>query len=112
MIYILTSKPADAQIAEMLVTFVDFIKLAVDIRRGRIAAGGRMHADCEAVLLDDGSRQQNVWGADWYPVDKKVTFVSMINLRPSDGNSSTQLRDPELRRRVEEVVRKVFEERE
>ena len=27
--------------------------------------GGEMHADCEAVLLEDGSRQEDVWGADW-----------------------------------------------
>ena len=109
MIYILSGRPTEAQIEDMLSIYDDFIKLAVDIRRKVVAGGGKMHADCEAELLDDGSKQRNVWGADWHPVAKKVTFVSMINLRPSDGNSSTNLRDPELRERVEEVVRGVFE---
>jgi hypothetical protein len=47
-----------------------YIKLAVDLERGILAGGGVMHADCEAVLLDDGSSQQYVWGADWNPAGK------------------------------------------
>ena len=27
-------------------------------------AGGAMHADCEAVLLENGSQQEFIWGAD------------------------------------------------
>ena len=70
MIYILRKCPTEAQIKDMLSVYGDFIKLAVDIHRRTLAGGGKMHADCEAVLLDDGSKQRNVWGADWYPFDK------------------------------------------
>ena len=40
---------------EMLEMLETYVKLAVDIERGILAGGGAMHADCEAVLLEDGS---------------------------------------------------------
>lgn len=44
----------------MLQTLGTYVKLAVDIRRGILAGGGTLHADCEAVLLEDDS-QLLVW---------------------------------------------------
>jgi hypothetical protein len=41
---------------EMLQVLGTYIKLAVDLERGILAGGGVLHADCEAVLLEDGSR--------------------------------------------------------
>ena len=57
MIYIIRDKAAPVQIKEMLEMLQSYIKLAVDIDREILAGGGAMHADCEAVLLDDGSQQ-------------------------------------------------------
>jgi hypothetical protein len=74
MIYIIREKATPAQIQEMLEMLQTYIKLAVDIDREILAGGGAMHADCEAVLLEDGSRQENVWGADWDPSAQQVTF--------------------------------------
>lgn len=71
MTYLLKSVPTEDQVTDMLSVYTDFIKLAVDIRRGILAGGGEMHADCEEVLLEDGSKQQNNWGADWYPALRK-----------------------------------------
>ena len=82
-----------------------YIKLAVDVRRGVIAGGGIMHADCEAALLEDGSVQDDVWGADWIPLEEIVEFESLINIRPDRGNRSLRIEDPEIRQRVESVVR-------
>jgi hypothetical protein len=39
-----------------------YIKLAVDVERNILAGGGEYHADCEEALLEDGSRQEDVWG--------------------------------------------------
>ncbi len=50
------------------------IKLAVDVAREILAGGGELHFDCEQLLLDDGSQQENIWGADWYPLTKEVGF--------------------------------------
>ena len=85
-----------------------YIKLAVDIDRGNLAGGGAMHADCEAVLLEDGSQQEFIWGADWNPESQEVTFESLINIRPRQNNRSLELQDPELRAKVEQVTRKLL----
>jgi hypothetical protein len=58
---------------EMLVTLGTYIKLAVDVQQGILAGGGVLHADCEAVLLEAGSQQRDVWGADWNPSAREVT---------------------------------------
>ena len=44
------------EIKQMLTALDSYIKLAVDIKREILAGGGILHADCEAVLLKDGSK--------------------------------------------------------
>ena len=56
MIRLLRSRANKEQLNEMLETLGIYVKLAVDIRRGVLAGGGVLHADCEAVLLGDGSK--------------------------------------------------------
>jgi hypothetical protein len=38
--------------------FGDLVKAVVDVERGVMAIGGELHSDEEAMLLDDGSKQQ------------------------------------------------------
>jgi len=59
-IHIIRELASEAQIREMLHALDDYIKLAVDLRRGILAGGGVLHADREAVLLQDGSCQEDV----------------------------------------------------
>jgi hypothetical protein len=75
-------RPAPEKIREMLEELKTYIKLAVDVERSLLVGGAEYHADCEEVLLEDGSRQADIWGADWYPASKKVDFVAFINIRP------------------------------
>lgn len=104
MIHIIRSRATAQQMDEMLQNLVTYVKLAVDIERGILAGGGILHADCESVLLDDGSQQINVWGADWNPVSQQVTYESLINIRPRQNNRSLEILDPAIRRRVAEIV--------
>jgi hypothetical protein len=53
------------QVKEMLKEYDGMIKIVVDIRRRFLSGGGEMHADCESVLLEDGSEQDDLWGANW-----------------------------------------------
>lgn len=87
-----------------------YIKLAVDIRRGILAGGGIMHADCETVLLEDGSQQDDVWGADWNPGAPEVTFEALINIRPRQNNPSMEILAAETREAVSGVVRDLLGE--
>ncbi len=104
MIYIIRDKATPAQIKEMLDMLKSYIKLAVDIDREILAGGGAMYADCEAVLLDDGSQQEFIWGADWDPTAQLVTFESLINIRPRLNNPSMEILDSTIREKVAAIV--------
>ena len=67
-----------------------------------------MRADCGSMLLEDGSVQENVWGADWYPSSQQVAYESLINIRPRQGNRSLEVSDPELRARIAEIVQNLM----
>jgi len=84
------------------------IKIVVDIRRGILAGGGEMHADCEDVLLENGSRQVDLWGANWYPVEEKIEFESLINIRPRDGNRGILIQNIEIQQKVDAVTRQLL----
>mgnify|MGYP001569281686 CR=1 FL=1 len=108
MIHVIREWATAEQIREMLETLQTYIKLAVDVRRKIIAGGGGMHADCEAVLLEEGSQQADVWGAGWLPESKEVRFESLINIRPKQGNRKMTIEDAALRQKIEEIVRERF----
>lgn len=105
---IIRNKVTLEQVKEMLEALVSYIKLAVDIKREVVAGGGILHADCEAVLLDDGSKQGDVWGADWLPDSKEVRFEALINIRPRQKNRSMVIEDKKIRSDVEKIVRQRF----
>lgn len=109
-IHLIRSKVTAEQMAEMLDTLGDYIKLAVDIDQQVLAGGGALHADCEAVLLDSGSRQESIWGADWVPSSQRVYFAALINLRPSQQNLSMTIQDPGVRKRIERIARDLLED--
>ncbi|MDI6735713.1 MAG: DUF5674 family protein [bacterium] len=109
MIHLIQNRATSQQINEMLESLETYIKLAVDIQMGILAGGGELHADCEEVLLNNGSNQENIWGADWYPKTKKVFFESFINIRPRDNNRSMLIQDPLTRNLVEKTVREFLE---
>jgi hypothetical protein len=103
-------KPATrSEIAEMSSEFETTIKLAVDLEREILAGGGELHADCEEALLQDGSRQEDVWGGDWYTETREVGFESLINIRPRQDNRGLELQSPALRQRFETIVRRLLE---
>lgn len=97
MVLIICNPATVEQINQMAEAYFGLrIKLAVDVAREILAGGGELHADCEEVLLEDGSQQENIWGADWYPETKEVGFESLINIRPRqqksvDGNSKSSI---------------------
>jgi hypothetical protein len=109
MVHIFRSPASKQRIDEMLEVLEDYIKLAVDIDRGVLAGGGALHADCEAALLEDGSKQEAIWGADWVPRTKQVHFQALINLRPRQDNVSMEILDQGIRAKVEEIVRRLLE---
>jgi len=108
MLHIIRGHATKEQMQEMMEMLQTYVKLAVDIERRILAGGGAMHADCEAVLLEDGSQQEFIWGADWNPATQEVTFESLINIRPRQNNRSLELQDLGLRAQVEQITRNLL----
>lgn len=92
----------------MLEALGGYVKLAVDIRRGILAGGGMLHADCEAVLLEDGSRQEDIWGADWIPSTQQIRYEALINIRPHQKNPAMKILDPSLCDHVAKIVQRLL----
>src|SRR3989338_720766 len=89
--------------------FGNLVKAVVDIERGVMAVGGELHADGEAVLLEQGSKQENLWGINLYPEktgEDFIEFYSLINVRPSQHNSSRGVEDGVVQDRIRTVVQK------
>lgn len=86
------------------------IKGAVDIEKEIVAVDSPMHYDCEQSLLENGSQQKDIWGINLYldsdNIDDLVEFDSMINIRPTQGNRSRDVEDPETREKIKKVVEK------
>ena len=106
-IHLIRERATPAEMAEMLQSFAEtgMVKVVVDVRRRLLAGGGTMHADCEQVLLADGSEQDDLWGANWFPDDASIEFESLINIRPRLGNRSIVIQSSDLRASVESVTR-------
>jgi hypothetical protein len=91
--------------------FGNLVKAVVDIEKECLAIDGELHADEETLLLENGSEQQNLWGINLYPDltgEDFIEFDSMINLRPSTGNTSRSVDDPEIREKIKQIVLKLI----
>ncbi len=99
-------EPADLQ-RLVEAHFEDMVKYVVDIARGIAAVGGELHADEEALLLECGSLQEDLWGANYYPgkgPDDCIEFTSLINIRPAQNNRSMLVEDAAIRAKLREIT--------
>lgn len=101
----LLDRPASSQhVLDMLEVYSFMIKIVVDIRRHILPGGGEMHADCEAALLELGSEQDDLWGANWYPAERRTEDEALINIRPRLGNRSVIIQSEQVREKVATIV--------
>jgi len=87
--------------------FGDLVKGVVDLEKGIMVLGGELHADEEAFLLQQGSKQADLWGINLYPdldMPDMLEFDSMINIRPSQGNSSRTVEDQAIREKINQII--------
>lgn len=105
MILIIRKRATEEELQKMAEDFGgDYIKVVVDIEREILAGGGERHFDAEQVLLEDGSRQENLWGGGLDPKTKEIDYNSMINLRPGQ-NQSRDVLSKEIQRVFATIVR-------
>ena len=87
------------------------VKAVVDIDQHIMAVDAELHADEETLLLDEGSKQEYLWGINIYPdntgKESFIEFDSMINLRPSQGNRSRSIEDKKIQEIIRIIVKKL-----
>jgi hypothetical protein len=91
--------------------FGEMTKAVVDVEKEIMVVDAELHADQEALLLKEGSKQKNLWGINLYPElfndPDWIEFDSMINLRPSGGNNSRGVDDVKLQDKIRKIVDKL-----
>jgi hypothetical protein len=88
--------------------FGNLVKAVVDIKKHIMEIDASLHADEEAYLLSTGSNQSDLWGINLYPDLAGADFIefdSMINLRPSQGNTSRGVDDPKIQEIIKSIVK-------
>jgi len=106
-ILLLAARIDETELARLVdLYFRDMVKYVVDVRRSIVAVGGELHADGERLLLEAGSRQQDLWGANYYPglgPERCIEYTALINIRPSQGNLSMEIQDAHTK----DLIRKI-----
>ena len=85
-----------------------YIKTVIDIEKKICSAGEDRHFEAEKILLDQGSRQSDLWGGGIDIETKIIDCNSFINVRPKNNNTSNEIQDQQLRKRFEELSKYFF----
>jgi hypothetical protein len=87
----------------------NLVKAVVDLKERLLVVDVELHVDAEQFLLENGSKQQNLWGINLYPenfgTDKFVEFDSLINIRPSQNNMSRNIEDETIRKEILTLIK-------
>lgn len=92
--------------------FGNLVKAVVDVEKKIMSVGGELHADAEAILLEEDSQQKNLWGINIYPLLPQkdwIEFDSIINLKPSQGNRSRSVEDLKIQEKITGIVTSLIE---
>lgn len=91
----------------------DLVKAVVDIEKGIMVVDAGMHADQEEFLLENGSKQEHLWGINLYPHKTShidwIEFDSIINIRPSFDNKSRSVDNPIIQKKIVNIVTQLVE---
>jgi hypothetical protein len=87
-----------------------FVKAVVDLSNNSMVIDVEMHVDAEQNLLENGSKQNDLWGINLHPdrfgTDEFIEFDSMINIRPRQHNMSRSVEDKAVRNQIVALVTK------
>ena len=87
--------------------YVDMIKGVIDVEQEILALGGEYHMDANTVLTENGSKQSDVWGFNIHlnkPREEWIECLSLINIRPAQGNRGMHVEDAALRERMSTII--------
>lgn len=98
------------EITKLQEIFDSYIKTVIDLEKRICSAGADRHFESEKILLEQGSRQSDLWGGGIDIDTKEIDFNSFINIRPTDNNPSNDILDPERRKLYDKLTQYFFKE--
>ena len=92
----------------------NLVKAVIDTQNRYLVIDAPMHVDEEQYLLENGSKQQDLWGINLHPAKfgtpDFVEFDSMINIRPRANNMSRSVEDTAIQQTLRDIVAEVVYE--
>jgi len=104
-VVIVKNKLSEKDFQEAKKDYQSYIKLTIDIEQEIIALGGEYHADAEKILLEQGSKQGDIWGGGLNLETKQLEANAIINIRPG-RNESAEILEPKIREKFFEIAKK------
>ena len=87
----------------------EMVTAVVDLGSDQLGIDAELHADIEQMFLQQGARQEDLWGINLYFDEEGEDFIeydSLINIRPRQNNMGRGVYDEMTRKKIAEVVRK------
>jgi hypothetical protein len=99
-----------SEITQLQEEFEVYIKTVIDIENKICSAGMNRHFEGEQILLQQGSKQKNLWGGGIDLETGEIDFNSFINIRPRDNNTKNEIQDEEIKKTYKELTEYFFKE--
>ncbi|MBR0163179.1 MAG: hypothetical protein IJQ12_00730 [Lachnospiraceae bacterium] len=88
--------------------FEDMVKIVIDERRKLVAVNMEMHADLGMELYDDGSDENDLYGANIYYADRAIEWSSTLNIKQNrkiqNGTYGRVITDEETICRLTDII--------
>lgn len=97
------------EVQQLREQFDSYIKTVIDIEKKICSAGCNRHFESEKILLNQGSKQKNIWGGGIDLETKTIDCNSFINIRPGQGNTSNEIQNSITRKSFEEITKIFFQ---
>ena len=97
------------EILQLQAEFNVYIKTVIDIEKKVCSAGMNRHFEGEQILLQQGSKQTNLWGGGIDLETNEIDFNSFINIRPRDNNTKNEIQSEEIRKKYKTLTEYFFE---
>ena len=104
---LIRDKATDQDLIKAKEDYGDYIKVVIDVATKALVIGGQWHADGEKILLDDGSKQSNLWGGGIKLSTKIIDYTALINIR-AQVNPSHVIMDAKIRASVDQIIKGKF----
>ncbi|MBU4458617.1 hypothetical protein KKF60_01815 [Patescibacteria group bacterium] len=91
--------------------FESLVKIVVDIEKEIMAVDGELHSEEQELLIENGSKYENLWGVNIYPDNQNedwIEFDSMINLKPALGHRTRGVENLEIKEKIIKIVNKLI----